>query len=128
MRMLSLLVLAIMLPGCASRGGQLTLAELASTNQSNVARLSVGMSRSDVITLMGNSAASTHDGIVNNPWTAETFLGKDGARYETLYYITRKNQPFTPVRKSLATGIVLKEDKVIGWGENALREYRPPAR
>jgi hypothetical protein len=124
-----MLVIAAVLSGCASRGGQvagghLTLAELASVNQSKLAQLTVGMSKNDVIALMGNSTAKTGDGLVNNPWTAETFVGKDGAQYEALYYITRKNQPFTPVRKSLTTGIVLKDGKVVGWGEIALQQYR----
>jgi len=82
------------------------------------------MNKNDVIALMGNSTAKTGDGIVNNPWTVETSVGKDGAQYEALYYVTRKNQPFTPVRKSLTTGIVLKDGKVVGWGENALQQYR----
>jgi hypothetical protein len=119
-----MLVVAVVLSGCASRGEHLTLAELASANQSRLAKLSVGMSKGDVIALMGSSIAKTGDGIVNNPWTVEAYAGRDGAQYEALYYVTRKNQPFTPVRKSLTTGIVLKDGKVIGWGENALRQYR----
>jgi len=119
-----MLVIAVVLSGCASLGGHLTLAELASANQSKLAQLSVGMNKNDVIALMGNSTAKTGDGIVNNPWTVETSVGKDGAQYEALYYVTRKNQPFTPVRKSLTTGIVLRDGKVVGWGENALQQYR----
>jgi hypothetical protein len=118
------LVVAVVLLGCASRGEHLTLAELASANQSRLAKLSVGMNKSDVIALMGNSTAKTGDGIVSNPWTVEASVGSDGAQYEALYYVTRKNQPFTPVRKSLTTGIVLKDGKVVGWGENAVRQYR----
>jgi hypothetical protein len=128
MNALSMLVITILLCSCASREGtgQLTLADLASANQSNLAQLSVGMSKKDVFSHMGNSTAKTRDGIVNNPWTVESFVGKDGAQYEVLYYITRKNQPFTPVRKSLATEIVFKDGKVIGWGENALQQYKSP--
>lgn len=82
------------------------------------------MSKNDVISLMGNQTAMTHDGVVNNPWTVESTVGKDGAQYEALYYITRTNQPFTPVRKSLATAIVIKGGKVVGWGEDALERYK----
>jgi hypothetical protein len=128
MNALSMLVIAILLSSCANRGGagQLALADLASANQSNLAQLSVGMSKKDVFARMGNSTAKTRDGVVNNPWTVESSVGKDGAQYEVLYYITRKNQPFTPVRKSLATGVVFKDGKVIGWGENALQQYKSP--
>ena len=126
MRALAMLGVAVVLLGCASRGEHLTLAELASANQSKLVKLSVGMNKSDVIALMGDRTAQTNDGIVNNPWTIEASVGKDGAQYEALYYVTRKNQPFTPVRKSLTTGIVFKDGKVVGWGENALQQYRQP--
>lgn len=118
------IVLVLCVAGCARLSGHLTLSELASSNQMKLAELSVGMSKQDVITLMGNNTAKTGDGIVNNPWTIETFVGRDGAQYETLYYVTRKNQPFTPVRKSLATVIVIKDGKVLGWGENAIKSIQ----
>jgi hypothetical protein len=111
--------------GPASAQGQLTLTALASSNQVKlVNHVSIGMSKQDVISLMGNQTARTKDGIINNPWMVETSVGNDGAQYEALYYITRKNQPFTPVRKSLATAIVLKDGKVIAWGEKAFERYR----
>jgi Protein of unknown function (DUF3192) len=104
--------------------GHLTLAQLVASNQSKLLKLSVGMSKNDVISLMGNQTAMTHDGIVNNPWTVESMVGRDGAQYEALYYITRTNPPFTPIRKALATAIVTKDGKVVGWGEDALARYK----
>jgi len=132
MRTLSAVLAAFVLFACsggksrkdAGLEGHLTLAELAASNQSKLAKLSVGMSKKDVTSLMGNQASKTPDGIVNNPWTVETSVGKDGARYEALYYIIRKNQPFTPVRKSLTTAIVFKNGKVVSWGENAFERYK----
>jgi Protein of unknown function (DUF3192) len=102
----------------------LTLAELAASNRAGLLKLSVGLSKQEVISLMGSKSATTHDGPVSNPWTVETFLAENGARYEGLYYIVRENQPFTPVRKSLATAIVFKNGRVIGWGEHAFERYR----
>jgi hypothetical protein len=104
--------------------GHLTLAELAASNQAKLINLSVGMNKQDVISLMGNQTARTRDGVVNNPWTVETSIGKDGAQYEALYYVIKKNQPFTPVRKSLTSAIVFKDGKVVSWGENAFERYR----
>jgi Protein of unknown function (DUF3192) len=132
MRALSTVIVALVLFGCSSGTarrdagveGQLTLAELAASNQAGLVKLSVGMSRKEVISLMGSKTAKTPDGVVNNPWTVETSVGKDGAQYEALYYIIRKNQPFTPVRKSLATAIVFRNGKVVSWGENAFDRYQ----
>ena len=87
-------------------------------------QLAVGMSKSNVIATMGDTPAKTRDGIVNNPWTSETLVGKGGVQYEALYYITKKNPPFTPIRKSLTTAIVIKNGKVVGWGEDALAQYK----
>lgn len=128
MNFLSILVFASLLFGCASHGGeqQRTLAELASDNQTQLTKISLGMSKSQVFAIMGNSTVNTHDGVVNNPWSTESFVGKDGGQYEILFYIIRKNQPFTPVRKSLATEIVLKDGKVNGWGESASQQYKLP--
>jgi len=132
MRALGVVIVSLVLFACAGGTSRkdagleehLTLAELAASNQSKVTQLSVGMSKTDVISLMGAQTSKTRDGVVNNPWTVETMVGKDGAQYEALYYIIRRNQPFTPVRKSLATAIVLRNGKVVAWGENALERYK----
>ena len=131
MRALTTVFVALVLSACSGTSrrdagleGHLTLAELAASNQSKLAQLSVGMSKNDAMSVMGTQTSKTPDGVVNNPWTVETSVGKDGAQYETLYYITRKNQPFTPVRKSLTTAIVIKDGKVVSWGEDALQRYK----
>ncbi len=113
-------IIVVLLAGCAAFSGYMSLADLASSNQSKLAQLSVGMNKDDVISHMGMDAAKTKDGIVNNPWTVETFIGNDGFQYQVLYYVTRKNPRFTPVTKSLTTPLVLKSDQLIGWGADAL--------
>ena len=117
-------LLAAVLTSCSARStprGQLSLADLASSNQAKLAHMSVGMAKEEVVALMGTNTADTHDGIVNNPWTVEGFAAESGARFEVLFYVTRPNLPFTPVRKSLATPVVLKDNRVVGWGDDALR-------
>jgi uncharacterized protein DUF3192 len=131
-KFVAVVTIALLLFGCSgaksrtdgSVEGQLTLEQLAASNQARLVKLSLGMSKNEVISLMGNQTAETNDGVVNNPWTIEMSVGKDGAQYEALYYIVRKNQPFTSVRKSLATAIVFKNGKVVGWGENAFDRYQ----
>lgn len=128
MRVLTKSIVAIVLlacsPGVGNAADPLSLAELASANQGKLVRLSVGMTKEDVLSLMGDHTATTRDGIVNNPWTVETSIGEDGELYEALFYVIQKNQPFTPVRKSLTTAIVLKDGKVIVWGQGAFERYR----
>ena len=117
--------MVILLISCTS-SGYLSLGELVTSNQSSLSHISIGMNKSTILNLMKSSAAKTGDGIVNNPWLTEAFIGKDGSQYEVLHYITRNNQPFTPIRKSLATKVVFKDGKVVGWGENADEQYKSP--
>lgn len=120
--------LILLVASCSSRSvrnGQMSLAELASSNQTKLVHMSLGMSKKEVIALMGTNTADTNDGIVNNPWTVEGFVDDANARYEVLYFVTRPNQPFTPVRKSLTTPVVIKDNKVVGWGNDALERVSP---
>jgi hypothetical protein len=119
---LALVLVASVLSAHAAK--PLSLEALASANQAKLLHLSTGMTKEEVLSLMGEQTADTRDGVVNNPWTVETSVGEDGSFYEALYYVIRKNQPFTPVRKSLTTAIVLKDGKVIVWGESAFERYR----
>jgi len=81
--------------------------------------MSLGIDKDQVLKIMGNSSAQTNDGIVNNPWSVEAFADGSG-QYEVLYYVTSPNLPFRPVRKNLTTPVVLKDKRVVGWGESAL--------
>ncbi|QNT69240.1 DUF3192 domain-containing protein [Defluviicoccus vanus] len=126
MRAVVIVAAVLFISACAhsNQQGQTSLAEMAASNQSKLMQLSVGMTKSDVLSVMGSETATTRDGIVNNPWTVETAMGNDGVQCEALYYLTRKNQPFTPVRKSLTTPVVIKNGQVVGWGEAALQRCK----
>jgi len=119
-RWLAVVVLLVSCSVFAEEGERVSLGTLAASNQSKLIRLSIGMTKDDVLALMGTNTSKTHDGIVNNPWTSESFTDKSGVQTEVWYYVTRKNQPFTPVRRSLTTPVVFKAGKVVGWGNDAL--------
>ncbi|OGI45661.1 MAG: hypothetical protein A2637_07270 [Candidatus Muproteobacteria bacterium RIFCSPHIGHO2_01_FULL_65_16] len=96
---------------------------MLSRNLSNLNKLSVGMTKSQVMDIMGNFAAKTGDSLIPNPYKTEPFsAGK--AQYEALYYLTRKYPPFTSIKLSQATPVVLKAGKVIGWSVDALQKAR----
>lgn len=118
-------VVALALLSFSAQAEVVKLGKLISTNLGNMSKLSIGMGKDDVIKTMGTDNAESRDGLVPNPWTTETFTGKDGAKYEVLYYLTRKNPPFTPIGKFLTTPVVLKGGKVTGWGNDALDAVKP---
>lgn len=119
--------IALTLLSFSAQAEVVKLGTLVSANLGNLSKLAVGMSKDDVIKTMGTNNAETKDGLAPNPWTTETFSGKDGGKYEVLYYLTRKNPPFTPLGKFLTTPVVLKNGKVSGWGNDALDAVKPTA-
>lgn len=88
---------------------------LISRNLININKLSLGMTRKEVEHIMGSMQASTHDSVVANPYKVEPMRVGE-SQYEVLYYLTRKYPPFTPIKDSQATPVILKDGRVVGWG------------
>ena len=103
----------------AAIASELDFKDLLARNNASLARLSMGMTKAQVVETMGSSSALVRDGIVTNPWRVEAFT-RDGAIYEVLYYVVLKNRAFRPIREDLTTPVVLKDGVVVGWGRNAL--------
>ena len=96
---------------------------LLSRNLVNLNKLSVGMTKEQVMRIMGNFASKTGNSHIPNPYKTEPFIvGK--TQYEALYYMTRKYPPFTSIKLSQATPVVLKEGKVIGWSVGTLQNAK----
>ena len=94
--------------------------ELLGRNRSNLPRLEVGMTRADVISLMG----VYHGSKFSNPFQTEALaIGDD--RYEILYYLTQTHPGFRQISIAQATPIVLKDGRLVGWGRSALNYIRP---
>jgi hypothetical protein len=102
------------------------LGHQVAANREGLAKLTVGMSKAQVVDTMGDLKVETKDGFVKNPFTTETVTGRDGARYEVLYYVTRINPPFTPIGKFLTTPVILKGGKYVGQGFDTLEKIEPP--
>lgn len=100
-----------LLVGCAN-----PYAAMRDANRSALNRVELGMSKSQVIAVMGEKAASGMNGTVENPYRREMMKGLDGGTYEILYYYTEQIGE-KPVETGL-TPIVLNNGKVtgIGWG------------
>jgi hypothetical protein len=120
----SVIVLALIaLTACATGKN---LGHQVAANREGLTKLTVGMSKAQVVTTMGDLKVETKDGVVKNPWTTETVTGRDGARYEVLYYVTRINPPFTPIGKFLTTPVIFKGGKYVGQGFDTLEKIEPP--
>ncbi len=93
-------------------------------NRLNISKLTLGMTKAQVLELMGDKSARASFGknavTVTNPFRSEV-RQVDGQTYEILYYYTHQDQRDWPTKRFKIlerelTPIVLKDDKVIGWG------------
>ena len=119
MRGLAILSMVLLLVGCASVGSVRT------KNRERLTKLSVGMSKSEVLKTMGTG--TTYDYFsrpsrINNPYRTETLKGKDGKLYEVLHYYTDIKKSDFAITDDELTPIVLLDGKVVGWGWGFLND------
>lgn len=110
---LALVVLALF--GCASTQ------DVRIKNRENLLRLAIGINKFEVLQTMGTETIGT----VNNPYRVETPLDKDGQLLEVLFYHTDVRKEDKLISDNELTPIVLKDNKLIGWGWAFLSERVP---
>ena len=98
MKKLLLLVMAVVLVGCAG----LEKARLGENNRDKLSSLSIGMDRSRVLGEMGK------------PWKTEAYA-KGGSTYFVLYYVT-SHIPDGKTTDEEMTPLIFKDNKLQGWG------------
>lgn len=107
----SIFVMAVLLiSGCANEWQG--YADLRAQNRASLMNLELGMSKSQVVSTFGDKSY----GEISNPFKREIFPAKDG-NVEVLYYYTE----YIDYRagkgwESGVTPVVLKDNKVVGWG------------
>lgn len=100
--------------------GASTYHTLLEENQANIQKISIGQTKEQVVQIMGTKEGDIKSTHVTNPYSREIFT-KGTDQYEILYYLTRKYPAFTPVKRSQATPIVIKNGKVVGVGNEAVK-------
>ena len=90
---------------------------VASINRSRLSQLSKGMSRAQVLKIMGtDTLRSRAPRGISNPWRTESFQGQSGKSYEVIYYYTAVRTRDGVVSEDELTPIVLANGKLVGWG------------
>ena len=116
MRGLVVFFMAMLLVGCASSE------TVRAKNRKNLSKLSVGMSKSDVLKTMGTRTIRTSSDTITNPYRTETLKGKDEKSYVVLLYYTDLKKLDGAITDDEMTPIVLADDKVVGWGWGFLNQ------
>lgn len=96
--------------------------EMIKLNSDSVTKITAGMTKDEVVQIMGNIQSRVRSGPINNPWKVEIH-----GDMEILHYITAGHPPFMPIMASQATPIVLKEGRVIGVGRGVLKQIKASA-
>lgn len=78
-------------------------------NRTNITKLTLGQNRSEVLSQMGE------------PNITEAFTSSNGASYQVLFYRTHHEHGDGQTTKDETTALVFENDKLIGWGEDALQ-------
>ena len=108
-----LLLTTITQTGCIVAGGVLDLAltdkprlgQKAKLNNENLARLKLGMSKDEMLEIMGT------------PRSSEVYQIK-GEKIELLSYLTKKASFEDHISQRHLTPVALQEGKIIGWGRS----------
>lgn len=115
------LALSLSLTAC------MTTSKVRSKNQLNLTMLSLGMTKSEVLSVMGIEIfqvecclSDGRVGEITNPYRTETFQTENGSTYEILFYYTDIKKDDGSISNDELTPIVLRDDKVIGWGRTFL--------
>lgn len=122
-RLLSILIGALLFCGNAWAEDSVSYRKLLHQNNENSSRLSLGMTKEQVLDTMGAVSSSVPDGPISNPWKSEAFL-HEGEPVEVLYYLVRKHPPFAPLSESQAISVVIKSGSVVAWGRNAQSPFK----
>ena len=123
MKLASILPLAISLlltAGCA------TMDTVRAENRANLNRLQLGMTKEEVLAVMGTKTVTTYrEGVrgeqITNPYRTEMHRA-GGHTWEIMYYLTDLKADDDAITDDELTPIVLKDGKLDGWGWSYLQD------
>ncbi|MFC1699919.1 DUF3192 domain-containing protein [Candidatus Omnitrophota bacterium] len=127
MKKILVLLLCLGLAGCA------TLSQIRATNRERLNKISIGMTKQEVLDTMGTKTTNAYDSagslseVINNPYKTETLRSKDKT-FEVLYYYTEIKSADGAINDDELTPLVFDEGKLLGWGwsffEDTTQKYQ----
>lgn len=107
-------VLLSTLSACAS------FSKITAENRTRLNRLSVGMTKEQVLQIMGTETIETGSSpaVVTNPHRSETLKSESGKLIEVLFYYTDVKAQDGVITDDELTPIVIEDRKLVGWGNS----------
>jgi len=124
------LLLCCGLAGCA---GTSIYQKTASENRASLAKLSIGMTKDEVLKVMGTSSRTGNffegHAVIENPYKSETVQGGNET-FEVFYYLTdpyedRGGWFKTDMTYDELTPLLFRNGLLAGWGDDFLRKNIP---
>ena len=111
-KVLPLLILCqVILLGCGP-----SLSTIQSTNRINLNKISLGMTKKEVLDIMGTTTIKIGDGsLLSSPYRSET-LFENGKNYEIHFFYTDLKKEDGVITDDELTPVVYFEGKVCGYG------------
>ncbi|MFH0732362.1 MAG: DUF3192 domain-containing protein [Candidatus Omnitrophota bacterium] len=118
-----LAIVCIIISGCAAA----TLPYIRYENSERLKKLSLGMTKQQVLDIMGTKPIKAHNsfgeemGIIDNPYKTQGFE-VEGKNYEVIYYYTQIVHSDGIINEDELTPLVFCEDKLTGAGWDFYRD------
>jgi len=119
--------LAVLATGCG-----ITSDQIRTENRQNLLKLSLGMTKQEVLGIMGTETVhmpllgfgrgwrqSDYIETINNPYKSEILPGKEKT-FDVLYYYTDEKRVDGAITDDELTPLVFDDGKLIGWGQGFL--------
>ncbi len=95
----------------------MSISKMQSLNRSNLNKLSVGLSKTDALAIMGIKTYNINGDIINNPYKTEIKKGENGkSNLEIVFYYTDTKKVDGAITDDELTPLVFIEGKLEGWG------------
>jgi len=112
------LMAALFITGCATMSDRTLVSNSKSLNN-----LSLGMSKEEVLKIMGTEPVTSEGQSVDNPYRRDIFKGSSNT-YEILYYVSDVKINDGSISDNELTPIVLLDGKLVGWGWDFVQTLR----
>ena len=103
------LMISVLLSGCAR------LSEIRGENRQKLLGLSTGLTKQEVLNVMGTETMKTRRRVITNPYRTEMYRS-NGREIELLLYYTDVKKSDGAITDDELTPLVLMDGKLDGWG------------
>jgi len=114
------IIFSIILSGCAQ------LSQIRADNRQKLNQLSSGMTKQEVLNVMGTKTVTAQDTVITNPYRTEMYRS-NGHVFEIILYYTDIHKQDGAITDDELTPLVIIDGKLDGWGwsywNNLINKY-----